>query len=265
MATATHADAYTATPDTLSEETVRTYHERGFVRIRGALSPAEAATFAAAALNPSLPEGESGGTAFRQLVNIWRTDETLRRLTFHPGIAAMAERLAGFPLRLWHDQTLIKVPGTSTPTEFHQDRPFWPHADSPDPISAWIALVDVPVERGCMTFIPGSHTRTDLRAQNLHDDHDLFSIAPDLAWEPRVTLPLRAGDCTFHHGLCAHMANANRTDDPRVAHVVIFMAAGATYTGMGHPVTDPLDLTPGQPLDGDLFPPAADFAKLSAG
>ncbi|HEX6972404.1 MAG TPA: phytanoyl-CoA dioxygenase family protein, partial [Limnochordia bacterium] len=170
-------------------------------------------------------------------------------------------RLAGVPLRLWHDQVLIKQPQNQAPTEFHQDQPYWPHADALHPISAWVALVDVPVERGCMSFIPGSFRRRDLAAQNLADPRSLFSLWPELEWEPRVTLPLQAGDCTFHHGRCAHMAGANQTDAARVAHVIIFTDATTTYTGKRHVVTDPLGLTPGQRLEGELFPLVADFAR----
>jgi phytanoyl-CoA hydroxylase len=108
-----------------------------------------------------------------------------------------------------------------------------------------------------MTFIPGSHSRTGLAAQNLTDAHDLFQKAPDLMWDPRVTVPLKAGDCTFHHALCAHMAVSNDTDVPRLAHVVIFTDATTTYRKVNHVVTNPLDLQDGQPLEGPLFPTVA--------
>jgi ectoine hydroxylase-related dioxygenase (phytanoyl-CoA dioxygenase family) len=178
----------------------------------------------------------------------------MRQLTLHPHVAAAATRLAGVPLRLWHDQILIKQPGFSKATEFHQDQPYWPHADSPHPISCWIALCDVPVERGCMTFLPGSQRRTDLPAQSLADAGSLFSICPQLQWSERVTVPLQAGDCTFHHGRCAHMATPNLTNDPRVAHAVIFMDKATKFSGRKHVVTEPLHLTEGDLLDGDLFP-----------
>ena len=50
------------------------------------------------------------------------------------------------------------------------------------------------------------------------------------------------------------MATPNVTDDPRVAHVVIYMDAGTTYVKKGHIVTDPLGLAEGAVLDGELFP-----------
>jgi phytanoyl-CoA hydroxylase len=256
--------AYRTTPETISEDSVERYRRDGFVHVPGVISAGEAAEFAAAALDVqrrlgarNRAAGSRSARVFDQFVNVWQEDERMRRLTLHANVGGVAQRLAGVPLRLWHDQILIKQPRKSTPTEFHQDQPFWPHANALHALSAWIALVDVPVERGCMTFIPGSHSRTDLAAQDLTDAHDLFRKSPDLMWEQRVTIPLRAGDCTFHHALCAHMALSNDTDEPRLAHVVIFTDAATTYRKAGHPVTDPLDLEDGQPLEGPLFPSVA--------
>jgi ectoine hydroxylase-related dioxygenase (phytanoyl-CoA dioxygenase family) len=248
----------TTTATNLSDDAVGAYRANGFVHVPGVLTVGGVRAFYEAAVAlAARRESLSQGPIFSQHVNVWTEDETLRRLTLHPNVAALAERLAGVPLRLWHDQILIKPPHNNAATEFHQDQPYWPHADSANPISAWIALCDVPVEKGCMTFLPGSHRRTGLPMQNLASSTSLFTICPDLVWEPRVTVPLRAGDCTFHHGRCAHMATPNFTDDPRVAHVVIFMDAATTYNGRKHVVTDPLHLSPGDPLDGELFPRAA--------
>lgn len=241
----------------LPADTIQSYRQNGFTVARGLLSRAEAARYREAALRATTRlKAYTDAAVLHQFVNVWRDDPVLRELTLLPKLGAWATRLAGVPLRLWHDHLLIKRPHNHAPTEFHQDQPYWPHANSAHPISAWIALCDVPVEKGCMTFIPGSHRRTDLAVQNLVDARSLFTLCPDLEYEPRVTIPLRAGDCTFHHGRCAHMANANQTDDIRVAHVVIFMDATTTYTVKPHPVTDPLGLKAGALLDSELFPSA---------
>jgi ectoine hydroxylase-related dioxygenase (phytanoyl-CoA dioxygenase family) len=249
-----------ATPEELSPEAVSFYRDNGFMRVRGIISPAEADTFAEAALDFARDHYKPTRDIFDQYVNVWTQDERMRPLTFHPAIARVAQILSGTSLRLWHDQILIKQPHNNAATEFHQDQPYWPHADSPHPISCWVALCDVPVERGCMTFLPGSQLRTDLEAQNLGNASSLFSLAPDLRWSERVTVPLRKGDCTFHHGRCAHMATPNMTDEPRVAHVVIFMEKGTRYKPRPHIVTDPLGLTGGQVIDGALFPLCEEFS-----
>lgn len=241
--------------DNLAPALIESYRREGFVRIPGVISRERAARYHDAALAyMQAHQSHSKSDVFSQHVNAWQDDQTIRELTLDRNLAEVASLLAGVPLRLWHDQLLIKRPHNAVATEFHQDQPYWPHDNSPNPISAWIALCDVPVERGCMTFLPGSHTRTDLTAQNLRDAESLFAICPDLRWQHRVTVPLRAGDCTFHHGRCAHMATPNLTDDPRVAHVVIFMDEGTTFSGKGHVCTSDLGLEPGVPLAGERFP-----------
>jgi len=239
----------------ITPEEIAFYRENGFVKVRSIISQEEAMEFRERALQ--LQEERlsySNSAIFTQLVNVWRDDEVMRRLTLHANIAACAARLAGVDLRLWHDQLLIKKPHNAMATEFHQDQPYWPHLNSPNPISCWLALGDVPVERGCMTFLPRTHERTDLEAQNLTDSHSLFGLAPDLQWSERITLPLQAGDCTFHHGRCAHMATPNTTDEDRVAHVAIFFDQSATYSGRPHVVTNDLGLNQGGPFEHEVFP-----------
>ena len=246
----------TATADDLDPATVESYRRNGFVRIRSVLTPYEVAIYRDAAARAYERMGSlTTSDVFKQILQLWRRDEVLRNLTLHPGLAAIASRLAGVDLRLWHDHLLIKKPHNGVATEFHQDAPYWPHATSRHCLSAWIALVDVPVERGCMTFIPGSHERHDIRPIDLEDSTDMFKAAPDLAYEQRVTVPLRAGDCTFHNGYLAHSANPNATDDFRYAHVVIYTDVQTTYDGKRHVVTDPLGLTVGQVLPDEMFPP----------
>lgn len=249
-------------PDDLTEAMIRDYRRQGFVRVPQVISKQEAEEYRGIALDLSKRmRSLHKGPVFVQLVNVWQEEPRIRPLTLHPNVAAIAQRLAGIPLRLWHDHILIKQPHNNAATEFHQDFPYWPHGNSRHTLSAWIALVDVPVERGCMTFIPGSHSVTGLQAQDLRDATSLFSMHPALAWHERVTVPLKAGDCTFHHGLCAHMATPNVTDEPRVAHIVIFMDANTTYVKKKHIVTDPLGLEEGQLLAGELFPACDDLLK----
>lgn len=241
--------------DNPTDAGIAAFRDHGFVAVRGLLSPDEAARFRAEALDcTQRVQALSKGAVFSQYVNVWTVHEGMRALTLHPRLHEMATLLSGTALRLWHDQILIKEPFNEAPTEFHQDQPYWPHAQARHPISAWIALQDTPVERGPMTFISGSHQRSDLPAQHLGDPRSLFDICPEMEWAPRTTIPLKAGDCTFHHGRCAHMATPNRTDLARVAHIVIFTDQSTVYDGRGHVVTDPLGLEKGALLDGPLFP-----------
>lgn len=236
---------------------ISAYRRDGFVKVRGLLSRDEALRYREAALAAAgRAAGPAQQAAFDQHVNVWTHDEVLRELSLLPRLAAAAEALAGVPLRLWHDHVLIKRVERNTPTQFHQDQPYWPHIDAGRALSAWIALGDVPPERGCMTFIAGSHAHTDLPPQDLDDRDSLFRLCPELRWEPRVAVPLEAGDCTFHHCRTAHQATANITEEPRVGFVVAFMDAHARFSGGRHPVTLPLGLERGAALDGPRFPQA---------
>ena len=105
-----------------------------------------------------------------------------------------------------------------------------------------------------MTFIPGSHRRNDLRAIDLTDAHDMFAAAPDLAYEKRVTVPLRAGDCTFHNGYLAHTANPNDTDEFRYAMVNIYIDAETRYSGAGTSAPTTSVSLVGDVLPDDEFP-----------
>lgn len=255
-----HALAFDDVPHaatrTLDDDQIAGYRENGFIHLPAVLTPEEVERYrqAAARAYEELESLDAGNQMFRQIVQVWRSDPTLRELTLHRGLASYASQLSGIGVRLWHDQLLIKKPHNHTPTEFHQDSPYWPHTGGRHQLSAWVALVDVPVERGCMTFIPGSHRRQDLRAIDLTDAHDLFAAAPDLAYEPRVTVPLRAGDCTFHNGYLAHTANSNDTDEFRYAHVNIYVDAETRYDGAPHVCTDGLGLEIGQVLPDAEFP-----------
>ena len=240
----------------LDEDTVSSYRRDGFVHVPAVLTPDEVSRYRTAAervhsQRDGLPYA---GAIFKQIIQVWTFDDVLRELTLHPGIASAATQLAGIPLRIWHDQLLVKAPHNGARTEFHQDAPYWPHS-SRHCLSAWIALTDVPVERGCMTFIPGQQERHEIRPVDLTSDTDMFAAAPDLTWKRRVTVPLRAGDATFHNGFTPHTANANDTDEYRWAQVNIYIDRDTTYTGSAHVVTDPLGLAVGDELPDTEFPP----------
>jgi ectoine hydroxylase-related dioxygenase (phytanoyl-CoA dioxygenase family) len=170
------------------------------------------------------------GRPFRQLCQVWRDDALMRELTFHPRITAAVSQLARRPMRLYHDQILIKDPRNGQASEFHQDRPYWPLTEG-FTCSIWLALSDCPVESGCMSFLPGSHRRTGTPLQVLTWAHDLFDKCPELEWSERVVAPLKAGGITFHQGWTAHRAQANDTDHPRVAFSAIYVEDGVRLTG----------------------------------
>lgn len=69
---------------------------------------------------------------------------------------------------LYHDQALCKEPGGG-PTPWHQDQHYWLIV-SPDTVTMWLALDDVPPEIGTMTFVPGTHRFANLVDLGISDE-----------------------------------------------------------------------------------------------
>jgi ectoine hydroxylase-related dioxygenase (phytanoyl-CoA dioxygenase family) len=261
--------------EAVGEEHIRAYREQGFVQVDEVLSPEELEELRSEidriyATDRGGIHTSRGQTAYArvldQRVNIWRDNAVVRRFVLHPRLAEMARRLAGArAVRLWHDHALLKQPGDSKPTPWHQDLPYWPMRE-PGALSVWIALDDVDERNGAMAFVPGSHRVGVLPGINLVDPEDIFAMVPAgaLAGVRPVTVRLRAGSCTFHDGRTFHYAYANRTSRPRRAMVIIYMPDGTTYSGKRHIVTDGLGLREGEPLAGELFPVLAEERGAAA-
>ncbi|MDE0839565.1 MAG: phytanoyl-CoA dioxygenase family protein [Kiritimatiellae bacterium] len=250
----------------VSDAMIEAYALNGFVKVPNLITVESASALRKAALGVAtgtMPNGdEAYAERLTQQVNVWRSNAILKQITMSPGIAAIAEQLAGCELRVWHDHLLSKAPRNGFATEWHQDRPYWPFEGKPSTISVWIALQDTPADLGCMSFMPGSQRMDDLTAQSLADARSLFGVAPELEFESKVTVPLKAGEATFHNGRTAHMANANQLDAWRIAHVTIYMQNGVTFSGKPHGVTAEYSktvsgLTQGDALDGAWFPRTA--------
>lgn len=251
----------TATLDILSDQAVSDFHEQGFVHIPDVLTEQELTRFRSAALEAHA-EGAYLTNRFMDRTGIvssengWEKNLTLRSFALHPRIGAIAERLAGMPLRVWGGEVLVKPAGQATPTPLHDD--FTNELlNSRLTLTCWIALVDVPVERGSLGFLPGSHRRgAPWRVDADEFEHNINAYVlqhwPDLRWSPRVIVPLRAGDATFHHSRIAHLAGANATDEARVSFTVTFTDAEATYQPL--PGNDPLSMNAGQGLPDDRYP-----------
>tara|TARA_A100001037_G_scaffold37806_1_gene29215 strand:- start:817 stop:1569 length:753 start_codon:yes stop_codon:yes gene_type:complete len=244
----------------LTNGLIDVFQLEGVVKIPQVITKPEAERFRQSAmqvLNQMQTEAPNNyaGKAFHQKINIWCQDEIMRELTFHPNLTAIATRLAGTKLRVWHDHILAKMPELSAPTAFHQDLVKWPYDRKSMALSAWVALQDTTIEMGCMSFLPGSHKLMNMRDIHTSDQEGWKKEMPDLQWWPRLAIPLQVGDCTFHHGLTFHSAGANLSEQWRVAHVVIFVDANAIYNGQGHIVTDPLDLPVGTLPPDNICPP----------
>jgi ectoine hydroxylase-related dioxygenase (phytanoyl-CoA dioxygenase family) len=176
---------------------------------------------------------------FDQLLNLWQTNEGVKKLMIDERIGKMAATLAGVDgIRIWHDQALFKRPWAN-PTAWHLDTPFWSFSDR-NAISIWVALDDATLENGCLYFIPGSHNQTSFDKISIGKNMDsIFEIYPQFLKSSPVAVPLKAGSCTFHNGLTIHGAGANMTSGWRRAMTCAYMPDGNAFNGEANILPEP--------------------------
>jgi Phytanoyl-CoA dioxygenase (PhyH) len=222
-------------------EEVESFRRDGYVLLRGLLSSDEVTPYRQAIGEvienhaetlPPLDERDFTGRAFLQVVNIWETDERVRRLTQAPRLARVAADLLEVDaIRLFWDQALYKEPGGGI-TPWHQDSTIMPLLDTDAVGTLWIPLVDVP---DGLEFASGSHLERNLSSlEQFADDfsersEDLYArLVRERGYRLSSPGPMRAGDATFHHGWTVHRAPAWEGPGQREIMCVIYVADGAT-------------------------------------
>jgi phytanoyl-CoA hydroxylase len=253
----------------VSDDQISFFKKNGYVRFDDVLSAAEVEVVREG-MRKALEEkkgfhrdlaGNTGDKALiLQMLNLWENHDEIKQYVFGRRIARIASQLTGSDgLHLYHDQALVKEPGPSAPSPWHQDQPYWPSRE-PGMISCWMALDDVTIDRGCMQFIPGSHHWGEFPPMSFAGDgpkiEELLSDEQKAAWKP-VPVELTAGSCTFHHGLTFHYTNANTTAHVRRALVTIYIPEGINFAAeekMDNPFSDTITSKKGEPLRGTRFP-----------
>lgn len=190
---------------------------------------------------------------FDQLLNLWQTNERIRKIMLDERLGKMAATLADVTgIRIWHDQALIKRPWAN-PTAWHLDTPFWSFSDR-NALSIWVALDDATIENGCLYFIPGSHKKTSFQNPGITKNMNaVFKFYPQFAKTNPFCATMKAGTASFHNGLCIHGAGANMTPGFRRAMTCAYMPDGAIFNGIQNILTEEKvsQLTVGDLLNDD--------------
>jgi ectoine hydroxylase-related dioxygenase (phytanoyl-CoA dioxygenase family) len=263
----------------ITPEQITKYQEDGFLYYPQLLSAEEVATLKGAVLDAvkSMGKKKVSGNAmdemedkddyytkvFTQRLNLWKINSTVKSFMLNPELGKLMASLEGVEgYRVWHDQALIKEPW-GNPTAWHLDNPYWSF-HSKRAISIWIALEDATYQNGCMYFIPGTQKLATFENVNIAQDlGGLFKVYPKMAETPTVSVPMKAGDCSFHNGICAHGAGANMTNGRRIAMTCAYMPIGSTFNGQRNIL--PKDyfesLKPGELLENDEQNPVVYSSK----
>lgn len=257
-----HSGADVTNHETLAtDELVTRYRRDGYAILRGLLDEPEIMRLRAVfdALG-RMPDNVVRNFANRLVVtrNLWKTSQEAKSLVWQ--IAPVAARMMGVPqARLIDDNALVKPPRHEggDPTIWHQDAPNFPF-DRRGFLTIWIAVDDISLEQGPLTFVPRSHRLGLLGAiDGAGEEIELESMLQpedcEHIGEPTTTA-LNAGDASVHDGCMLHSANANLTRRPRRAWGVRFIPPATLYTGGAHRSFDHLGLEPFQPFQHEDFP-----------
>jgi ectoine hydroxylase-related dioxygenase (phytanoyl-CoA dioxygenase family) len=257
----------------VTEDEAAFYREHGWVVLRNLIDPATAARLL------SILKGEMGDHAERKVADgfdakLARAKESqaifqlledassmvpeLREFVTLPEIGAIGMKLVGGPVGLWLDTALVKLPAASGggKTPWHQDWPYYP-LDRMGTLTIWIALVDMPPEKGTLQFVDGSH-RWGPHGRVIHrtdgvDSLDLLPVHLREAVHYSPPLHLRAGDATVLDLMTIHAAPENLTDTPRWVYTIILFPSEALYTGAPNRRTENLQLALNEPLAHERF------------
>lgn len=163
------------------------------------------------------------------------------------------------PVRYYDDFVACKMPAGQpggSATGWHQDMCANP-LDRVGGMSVWLALDDLPPEKGTMRFLTGAFREGPLgRGTGRYTDKQLFDVYPKV-WERYELSPpmhLRPGDATVHGMLTPHYAPENTTDTPRWGYATFYTPGDTLFTGSPRANFDGTGIEPFALLDHPNFP-----------
>jgi ectoine hydroxylase-related dioxygenase (phytanoyl-CoA dioxygenase family) len=269
--TMAHTEMTAARKSPVTSQDIDAYEKDGVVRIRGLLDGAWVERMHKAIDRVQNDPGEfreryAPGTPGHFLSDkfMWTRDPDFRAYAFESDAPKVAGRLMqANKINLFYDHLLIKEPGTSAPTPWHQDMNYWP-AEGDQICSIWLALDRTGLDNGGMEFVLGSHRAGsrykpfDFRTKSVDTDEfeDLPDVESDRSKFNIADFDLEPGDAVVFHGLTLHAAPGNDSTRRRRALSVRFTGDDVRFIQrkkMIKLLKDP-GLKVGDPLDSDLFP-----------
>lgn len=256
---------------TVTQEQIAEFARDGAVLIKGLFADhvdtlrkgvernmAESGPYAAENLLP----GE-GGRFFDDYCN-WTRIPEFEQVIRHSDAARVAgELMRSDSVQIFHDHVLVKEPGTSKPTPWHQDGPYY-FVEGEQTISFWSPLD--PVTDATLRLVAGSHkwpkpvlpTRW-LKEDAFFPNEGAYIPVPDPDAEGLTVLEwtMDPGDAVAFDYRTLHGARGNTSTSRRRAFSVRFLGDDARYVerpGRTSPPFPGHDMVPGQRLREDWFP-----------
>ncbi|GAA3662677.1 phytanoyl-CoA dioxygenase family protein [Acetobacter lovaniensis] len=259
-------------PPILDEMTVRTFQAEGVTIVRGAftdwiepLRAGLAATMAAPSPLERSYHPEGSAPFFQDLCN-WQRIRQFRDFVEKSSAAQIAAQLMeSQEVRFFHDHELVKEPGTTLVTPWHQDSPYY-CVTGDKTLSLWIPL-DPVSKAQCLECVAGSHLWGVTHRPRRFDgsrlyENDTMPEMPDIDTD-RDAYAIRSwdmapGDAIAFDFRMIHGAPAT-TDSTQRRRVFSARWVGdnarfADRAGKGSPPFSHVVLKEGDLLDGPDFP-----------
>lgn len=255
----------------LTDEQVRSYHENGYlsgVRLLDSEQVDQLRRELDEIIDPDHPkhglfyefhsdESKSAETTLFHALGAWRITPGFHDILWNPAFLIPAFQLLGGPVRFWHDQLFCKPAHHGGVVAWHQDYSYWTRTVPLSHLTCWMGLDDSTTENGCVYYIPGSHRWELLPVTGLTGDmkaiYDVLTEEQKAGFKP-VASEVKAGECSFHHGLMVHGSFENRSSRPRRG-VVLNVTRDGVVSSVAEPLLEGVPaLGKGVPLGGQFFP-----------
>jgi ectoine hydroxylase-related dioxygenase (phytanoyl-CoA dioxygenase family) len=152
----------------------------------------------------------------------------------NPNLTAIMSKLIKAPIVGLQTQFFYGVPGVKGFAS-HQDNYF---VEAPDHsfASAWIALVDVDSDMGCLYGFPGSHKEGRLSIRKIASSNignqdpnanNEEAIVPEIY--KRVLIPALKGSVVFLHSQFVHGSETNISPNYRYSLLCTYLSKGASF------------------------------------
>lgn len=156
------------------------------------------------------------------------------RLACDSRILDPVEDLLGPDILVYTGTFFIKEPNTPTVAAWHQDSTYY-GLDPAEEITVWVALSEVNRAAGCMDALPVDGRPRQMRHAAHVVEHSVNragqAITEPLDESRAVSMELKAGQFSMHHGLTPHRSGPNTSDHRRIGLGLNFIPARCRPAG----------------------------------
>jgi len=255
----------------LTQTHIDHYQRDGAVLVKGLFAEHVEALRAGIARNMEAPgpyaaenlkDGERG-RFFDDYCNWTRIPEFEQVIHSSQAAAVAAELMQSQRVQLFHDHVLVKEPGTSKATPWHQDGPYY-FVEGMQTVSFWSPMDAV--TDASLRCVAGSHawakpvlpTRWLAETSFYPNEADYMPVPdPDAEGMDIREWQMEPGDAVAFNFGTLHGARGNTTKARRRAFSLRLVGDDARYVARPGPTSPPFpghDMVPGQALREDWFP-----------